>query len=521
MIGAKSYDVCIVGSGIAGALIAAEATRNGRSVIMIEAGQRFEFADRLHQLRDYEILHGPLWPYSNAQRDVYVDTSEESLGVPYMLERYRVKGVGGSTLHWGARINRLMPSDFRTAATYGLGIDWPLSYADLEPYYSQADWEIGVAGAVHLLHPPRSRDYPMTAFPLSVDEAVWLPVAERLRIPVYSTAFAINSRPYNGRSQCLAFAACNVCPSGARYSADFHVKEAEASGRCDLLTNTVARRIERGANGAVTAIHASTLDGKDREIRGKVYVIAAHAIESARLLLLSNCGNHSDQVGRNFMEHIYVGGGGYLPHKRFYPNRIGFERLESLHYYDGKERRDRGAIKLEFVYENDPLARMEGKRVWGKAMGRYDRENFGHWIGIEAETEVQYNPNSRVTLDATVKDLFGDPAPNIRFAISDVDRRTQSRALGIIEELLHASGVKDVEPDVLSENSFAAHQMGTCRMSDDPNRGVVDRNCRVHGASNLYMAGSSVFPTVGALQPTLTIAALSLRLARHLFGSEH
>jgi choline dehydrogenase-like flavoprotein len=514
MSAVRHYDLVVIGAGLVGGLLAATATRRGRSVALIEAGPRFDFAQRAAQLKHHQIFGGLRWPYENLERDRYTDSSPESIGVRYLLESHRMKGVGGSTLHWEGRINRLLPTDFKTATSFGTGVDWPISYAELEPYYSLADWELGVSGTHHPSLPPRSRDYPNPGFPLSYDDTFWVPVAERLGIPIYPTAYAINSRPYGGRSQCRALSACEICPSGARYSADFHVAEAERSGLCEVFPNTVARRIEVDSSGSVRAVHVATLDKKEREIQGAQYVVAAHAIESARLLLLSNCGNHSDQVGRNFMEHIYLTAGGRLAEQRFYPRRVGYQVLETLAYYTGEDRRERGGVKLEFVFDDwDPLDDMEERRLWGKALARHDKENFGHWFGIEAETEQQPNPDSRITLDPVVRDLFGDPVPHINLAFGDIDRRTQQRARDKMQELLAAAGAKDIYQDKLSPTSFGAHHMGTCRMSDDPGNGVVDRNCRVHGVSNLYVVGSSVFPTSGALQPSSTVAALALRCA--------
>lgn len=513
------YDLVVVGAGLAGALLAAEATRRGRSVALIEAGPRFRFADRGAQIRHHQIFGGLRWPYLHPERDRYTDSSPSSIGVSYRLDSHRMKGVGGSTLHWGARIGRLLPTDFRTASTYGLGIDWPLSYAELEPYYSRADVELGVSGTAHPSLPPRSAAYPNPGFAPSVDDALWLPVAERLGFEVYASAFAINSRDYGGRPECQGYAACEMCPIGARYSADYHVMRAEQTGLCQVFAGTVARRIETDAGGAVRAVHAEDLERRSREFVGREYVIAAHAIESARLLLLSGCGNESDQVGRNFMEHIYIEAGGELPERRFYPRRTGYEVLESLSYYEGKERRERGGIKLEFTFERDPLTDMESSRLFGRALARHDRAHFGRWLGIATETEQQPNPESRVTLDREVTDLFGDPVPHLHLAFTDVDRRTQARSREVMHELLSAAGVRDIVHDPLSSNSFGAHHLGTCRMADDPQHGVVDRDCRVHGHPNLYVVGASVFPTGGALQPSLTVAALALRLADQLLAA--
>ena len=519
MSSARRYDLVIIGAGLTGGLIAAEATRRGRTVALIEAGQRFALATRPAQLRHHQIFGGFLWPHVHAERDRYTDSSHQSIGVAYALESHRLKGVGGSTMHWGGRISRFMPTDFRTASLYGTGMDWPISYDELEPYYSRADWELGVSGSHHQALPPRSRDYPNPGFPLSVDDAMWLPLAERLGIVVYPSAFAINSAAFAGRPQCQAYAACAVCPSGARYSADVHVAAAERTGLCDLFDNTVARRIDLNASGAVRAVQVSSLENQEREIQGTNYVIAAHAVESARLLLLSKCGNHSDQVGRNFMEHIYVEAGGHIADKRFYPRRGGYEVLESLAYYYGDDRRERGGVKIEFTFEQDPLSDMESHHIWGQSMARYDRENFGRWAGIAAETEHQPNPDSRVSLDPDVADFFGDPVPHMHLAFSDIDRRTQRHAHDIMQQLLGQAGVKDVVHDPLTSNSFGAHHLGTCRMSDDPDKGVVDRDCKVHGTTNLFVAGGSVFPTGGAVQPSLTIAAIALRLADHLYAT--
>jgi choline dehydrogenase-like flavoprotein len=510
------YDLVIVGAGLAGALIASEATRNGRTVALIEAGERYPMRDRPNYVRHHAMVGGNSWPYLNPGRDRYTDLSEHSIGVPYALDSHRVKGVGGSTLHWGGRISRLMPTDFHSASLYGTGVDWPIGYEELERYYSRADWELGVSGTHHPSLPRRSLDYPNPGFPLSVDDAIWLPVAERLAIDVYPSAFAINSRGFRGRSECQGYAVCDVCPSGARYSADWHVEIAERTGLCDVFTGTVARRIDTDASGGVRAIHVSTLDGRQREISGQQYVIAAHSIESARLLMLSGVGNHSGQLGRNFMEHVYVEAGGFLPDQRFYPRRGGYEPLESLAYYGGEDRRERGGIKLEFTFEYDPLADMEGKQIWGESMAAHDRQLFGHWVGLAAQTEQQPNPDSRIVLDPTVKDMFGDPVPQLHVAFSAVDRRTQARARDIMRELLEEIGAQDVEQAPLTSNSFGAHHLGTCRMSDDANLGVVDSHCRVHGSRNLFVVGGSVFATGGAMQPSLTVAALALRASDYL-----
>ncbi|MDH3441019.1 MAG: GMC family oxidoreductase, partial [Gammaproteobacteria bacterium] len=467
---------------------------------------------RLAQLRAYEILREPLWPWTVNGRDNFVDESTSDIGYAYNLNQSRVKGVGGSTLHWGGLINRFRESDFRTASTYGLGVDWPLSYADLEPWYGDAETEIGVAGTQNPTDPPRSRPLPMEHFPAKYGEAAWFDVGKRLDIEIGFASHARNSRPYSGRPACSAFSVCNVCPIGARYSADFHVDRALATGNVTLLDETVARRIVVN-DYVVQSIAANHLDGSPVEIRADRFIIAAHAVETARLLLLSDVGNSSGQVGRNLMEHWYTGAGGFIDSQVF-PRRIGFETLECNHWYDGPDRETRGAIKMSFIDGRDPLETGLEDGMIGSALARLDCDEFGHWVGVGAEIEHQPNADSQVKLSESEVDMFGDPVPQLRFALSDTDRRTHTRAQEIATYLLEARGCRDIA--VIGDYIRAHHHMGTCRMAADPADGVVDANCRVHGIDNLFLAGASVFPTGAGRQPTLTVAALALRLAAHV-----
>ena len=509
----KHFNLCVVGSGVAGALIANEVSRNGKRVVIVEAGSQFDRGKRLEQIQKNQILGSNLWPWEVEGRDKFVDTSKTELGWSYKLNRSRVKAVGGSTLHWGGLVDRFWPSDFYSADKWGHGINWPISYKDLEPYYCDAEKELGVSGKPHPLDPPRSQPYPMSEFPPRHGEETWLKVADKLGVSLNSASHARNSKAYGGRPQCKAFAVCNACPISARYSADFHVDQAVATGNVELLTETVARRIDLGDDGKVQQIRATTLEGKDIEINADNFVIAAHAVETARLLLLSNIGNVSDQVGRNLMEHWYASAGGYVEEKSF-PRRIGFVTLESNHWYETPERKNRGAIKIEFSDNRDPLIDGIDKGLVGADLAKYDCSKFGHWVEVSAEFEHLPNPNSRVTLHPELTDLFGDPVPKIQFSLSDTDRETQRQAIDILSKLLDARNCR--EKKVVFSLGRAHHHMGTCRMSSNPDDGVVDKNCKVHNIHNLYLAGSSVFPTGAARQPTLTIAALALRLAKQL-----
>ncbi len=506
-------DLLVIGSGVAGSLVALAAVNRGQNVIMLEAGSRFDFGRRLEQVRAEQVLREPLWPWARGDRDGYVDDSEAELGYSYTLNDSRVRAVGGSTLHWGGLVQRFWEGDFESRTRYGLGVDWPIAYRDLEPWYGEAERLLGVAGTVNANGPPRSTPFPMPGFGRRPGEEQWVRVVEQMGGTLDHPAHARNSVSFDGRSPCVSFSVCNACPSGARYSADFHVAAMERTGRLELRTETVARRIELDGSGAVAAVHASTLDGRDETFVGKQVIIAAHAIESARLLMLSGIGNHSDQLGRNLMEHWYVAATGRMP-SPMDPSVVGFVTSECSLWYDDKERGDRGAIKVEFGIPQDILGRGIARGLVGAELAEFDEREFGRWATLAAEIEHQPNPDSRVVLDAAKTDLFGDPLPRTAWRLAEIDRRTHTRGLEVLTSLLDAAGADDIRQTV--NFARAHHHMGTCRMSRDPDSGVVDETCRVHGTRNLYVAGSAVFPTGGARQPTLTIAALATRLGEYV-----
>lgn len=514
MLKQSHYDVCIVGAGVAGALVGTMLARMNKKVLIIEAGGAFDFNNRLEQLKRYEVLAEPMWPWVNQARDHYVDSSMEGAGFKYRLNRSRIKGVGGSTLHWGGKALRFRETDFTSHSTYGLGVDWPIDYNELEPYYTKAEYELGVSGIPNASDPHRSKPFPMPGFQPRHGEQFWESAAKKLGISLDSVSHARNSVPYKGRSPCVAYAVCSVCPSGARYSADVHIKEAMLLENFQLISNASARRIITDANGKVTELHATTQKGKDLEVKATNFVIAAHAIETARLMLLSNIGNQSGQLGKNLMEHWYAGAGGFVKDRVEFPGRIGFSTLESSHYYDGPDRKERGALHLEFSGYHEPLLAAGADKLWGADLAQKDCDEFGRWVGLAVEVEHQPNANSFVKLHTDKKDMFGDPVPHIQFTLSDIDRKTHERGHEIMATLLEARGVSQYK----RTHNFvrAHHHMGTCRMSFDGDNGVVDKNCKVFGTENLYIAGSSVFPTSGARQPTLTIAALAIRLAEYL-----
>ncbi|MGH7710174.1 MAG: FAD-dependent oxidoreductase, partial [Gemmatimonadaceae bacterium] len=282
-------DLCVIGSGIAGALIAHECALRGMRVLVLEAGPRFDRALRADQERRFLVMGDDPWP-SDAARDAFVNSSEFA----YPLNATRVRAVGGSTLHWTGMAIRMRESDFRTQSRFGRGVDWPIDYDALEPYYVRAERELGVSGEPSANGPRRSAPFPMPAFPDSFDDAFWRRAATRLDIRLERSAFARNNLiAYDGRPACATYASCHICPIGAQYSADWHIIKAERTGQCTVLADTAGRRIEMDAGSQVRRVHATSRDGTQHEVLARAVVVAAHAVETARLMLLSGVGNPS------------------------------------------------------------------------------------------------------------------------------------------------------------------------------------------------------------------------------------
>ncbi|AHG04091.1 GMC family oxidoreductase [Halobacterium sp. DL1] len=518
-----SVDVCVVGAGPAGSLLADRLAREGYDVVVLEAGPRFDDVDRERRMeRDIRPAHGPdsVWEMGG-QRDAYSASGERH----YPLNAARVKGVGGSTLHWQGMVMRLHEQDFRLENEMGVGADWPISYDDLRPYYAAAEDALGVAGASdNPFAPPREQPHPLPAFPPSHSDSLFAEACEELGIATHSVPNARLSESRGGRSACVGYGTCQpVCPSGAKYDATVHVERAESQG-VRVVDRAPVQRLEHDDAGErVTAAVYATPDGTEHRQTANEFVLAAGGVEIPRLLLLSESpqypdglANASGAVGRYFTDHLFAGVGGTLdePTRQ---NHVGFNTTESHQFYDRTDD-SRGAIKLEFLnYAGpSPVKMALTGDDWGDAMLERIREDYGTHAAVGALVEQRPRAENRVRLDPERTDDHGNPVPDVVWSLDDYERRTIERANEIQRDILYELGA-DVEWTVGPETTGPAfHHMGTTRMGENPNESVVNAKLRTHDLGNLTIASSSVFPTGGAMNPTLTIAALALKAAGHV-----
>ena len=516
-------DVCVVGAGPAGALVANHLADRGHEVVVLEAGPRFDRADRRERMeRSIRPAHGPhsVWDMGG-ERDAFTASGERF----YPLNVARVKGVGGSTLHWQGMVMRLHESDFERRARDGVGADWPIDYADLRPYYSEAERALGVAGdADNPFAPPREEPFPMPAFSPSHSDSLFAEACEEAGIAMHSVPNARNSQPRDGRSECVGYGTCQpVCPSGAKYSADATIEAAESKG-VRVLDSVPVQRLETTDDGErVGAAVYATPDGEEHRQEARQFVLAAGGVETPRLLLLSKSpehpdglGNSSGAVGRYFMEHLFAGTGGRAD-RPTRQNHVGFNTSESHQFYDNDFEKV-NPIKLEFLnYAGpSPVEMALTADEWGDDLLDSLREAYGTHLAMGGLVGQLPRPENRITLDPTTTDDHGNPVPDIQWSLDDRTRRTLAKANDLqarVFDHLDAS----VEWVVGPENTGPAyHHMGTTRMGEDPDESVVNPRLRAHDVANLTVASSSVFVTSGAMNPTLTIAALALKAADHV-----
>jgi choline dehydrogenase-like flavoprotein len=480
---------------------------------------------------------------------------------------YYERLVGGSTWHWQGIYVRMVPNDFYMNKLYGKGLDWPINYDDLNRWYGEGEREMGVAG-----DPEQRRDdyrnrtykisYPMPPLdPSYLDHQVAKAVPKMapvsgIPLRVNTVPHAINSRSYAGRPACQGYTSCvPLCPIKARYEGIFHVEKAIAAGAV-LRTQAVVTNLQLDPSGKrVTGVYYRRwqwseqdkkrykLDETDRHVSAKVVILAANAIENTMILLRSNAANSSKMVGCYLMDHPIKQSYG-LAVEPLYPFRgpQTTSQIETLR--DTKHRSDFAGFKTSI--KNDGWStNVTGAPRGNKAAAQKEAEdwhpgtildlvqNWGYF-GETLRKKLADNSVRMLTLNSACEQLpIKDNAvtkssnrdeldlerPMINYRVDDPDKYVRNAFKKIIEvhrSVFNAMGITrfKLQPDDDDKPlnfGGSGHIMGTTRMGDKPDQSVVDKNCCTHDHPNLFVLGSSVFPTSSTANPTSTIAALSLR----------
>ncbi|MEJ5155099.1 GMC family oxidoreductase [Gluconobacter wancherniae] len=531
-------DVVIVGSGISGGLIGAQLAKAGKSVLILEAGPRVKRNEIVETYRSSPVklslanskLQGagspfPSMPYAPS---TYGDYLEQNGPVKYNTSYLRV--VGGTTWHFGSALWRLLPSEFKLNSTYGRGRDWPISYDELEKYYGLAEAELGVtgtdgqdeSGAGGAPSPTRASPFPMKQLPLTY---MFRTLAEKLSAGGYHPIWEPHGRasqPYNQRPVCAGNNNCNpVCPIGAKYDGSMHCDIAESHGAV-IMPNSVVYKLEDDEQGRIQALWFKRPDGSGQKVTAKIFVIAAHTIETPKLLLMSKTkhspngiANSSDMVGRNLMDTTGIS----VTMKTRDPMWPGQGPTELLVFNrrDGEFRRNAAQYKIK-VRNTAPVAQYTAQLleegVLGSELDRRIQEMTAHTLAWAVDFEVLPNPNNRVTLSTKKFDALGLPVPSLHYDLDDYWHAGTELAMQDLNNFTKLLNAEVIKTNMKFENR--QHPSGTTIMGDDPQDSVVNRDCRAHDHPNLYIAGTSVMSASSCMNPTLTAAALSLRIAENI-----
>jgi choline dehydrogenase-like flavoprotein len=429
-----------------------------------------------------------------------------------------VKKVGGNSLIWGGWCPRALESQFEMKTRLGIGEDWPIGYSELEPFYCRAEQELGVGG-VHEpgTEPWRSRPYPAPPIERDYIGKLFADACARHGYSCERVQVARSPHPADGRPAChfCNVTNCTGCPTGARYSSEYHVRRALADRDVTLLTDTSAARLVVGAGGRIEQLGCLLPDRTARTIVAGTYVLAGNAIGNARLLLLSGAANRSGSVGRYYMGHPVHELLAELD-RDVMAARSGFT-VVSRQFEEGTHLRESAGFRM-LVNGADRSPTLHGLRLveqglYGSAFKQAWKRATLRGIKAIVITDCLPRAENRIELDPEHRDVLGLPGLAIHYDYGEYEDNGRRLGMQTLRTLLEGFGVKHATESVHD----MAHQIGTTRMGTDAAISVVDRDLRAHDIENLYVAGASVFPNaLGPTNPTLTIAALSLRLADHL-----
>ena len=529
-------DFVIVGSGSAGGIIAKELSAAGHSVVVLEQGPHLQATDFTHDEWGIDHNYDMKWSTRQGYPQTFRKSENEEAELRDTVCGY-AHNVGGSSVHFSGNFWRFRPIDFIEASVRGAiegtnFADWPITYEDLEPYYTKVDWEIGVSGLQGPWDPPRSREYPCPPMPIKGSDVLLERAAKQLGLTPYPAPVAILSQPFNGRPGCIHCGFCNGfgCEVNAKSSSMIAMTPlALASGNCELRTGCTVSRVHTNEAGRVTEVVYWDEKSVEQAQRSKAVILCANGAETPRLLLMSESAmfpdglaNSSGFVGQNLMFNGYASAVGLFDApvnawKSIPTTRVVHDFYEldpNIGFYGGggiDGRHPTRGAPLDFGLDSGQL--FDGPR-WGIDYKNNLAHEFSHVAAFDGHTTSLPLASNNVTLDPTYKDKFGRPAIRCTYMDHEDDLATMSWFLDKNTELMEAAGAIKMAgsyPEGGQEGNV--HLLGTCRMGDDPSTSVINSNNRSHDVPNLFMCDGSTLVTSGRGQPTMTIMALAFRAA--------
>lgn len=532
-----TVDFVVVGSGAAGGVVARELSRAGLSVVVMEQGPRINPSTTEHDELKYWWLGGITNDAVHNPQTFRSDESKPAVVTKVKPTLWYGRAVGGSSLHYTANYWRFHEIDFIERSVLGpipgTGFaDWPITYADLEPYYTKVDWEIGVSGLAGAspFDPPRSKPYPMPPLPVKSSGVILERGALKLGLHPEPAPLAINSQFYRGRAGCVHCGFCHgmVCEVLAKASSlTTVIPEAEATGRCEVRPDSYVARVEMNKQGRTTGVTYFDRQKRERMQKARAVVVCANGAETPRLLLMSanaqfpqGLANSSGVVGKYLMWNINPRAIGIFEHPLNEYKSVQVTRIvHDFYNADPKTRGHYGGGGLDSRMGPQPMTwalrtATEGP-PWGAEFKQRLREfpRNMHIAGHGTSLPVESN---NITLDPELKDAWGLPAMRVTYKDHPDDlanaRFLQDRGA----EILEAAGALRVTKSAVTEQNSTVHLLGTCRMGNDPKTSVIDKYHRSHDVPNLFLCDGSSLVTSGRGQPTMTIQALAFRAGENI-----
>jgi len=522
----KPVDFAIVGSGAAGGIIARELSTAGFDVVLFEQGPYRRASDFTHDelatVFRHELEAGGV---ASTNQTFRFREGETAAPRNPMAASY-AQTVGGTSVHFTGNFWRFREVDFRERSLLGpiAGTnfaDWPISYEELEPYYTRVDWEIGVSGAPGPNDAPRSKPFPLPPIPVKSSGVLLERAATKLGLTAQVGPLAILSRPFNGRPACIGCGYCMFfgCEVGAKSSSlAAMIPLAEASGHCEIRAESAVFRIETDSKGRASEVLYFDSAGNERAQMARAVIVCGNGAETPRLLLMSASARHPDglanssgYVGRNLMVnmHTWVNAVFEQPLNDY----KGVQVTRVIHdFYDADP------IDARPLASASPLLHAQfgmppDVPSWGAAWKQEFAHNFTRQMSLVCSTTSLAQDSNNITLDPQATDSRGRPAIRVTYLDHDDDFATARFLQDRAAQLADAAGATRSWRMPVEPSTWNMHLLGTCRMGDDPATSVVNRDHRSHDVPNLYICDGSSFVTSGRGQPTMTIMALAFRAA--------
>ncbi|MBZ9774829.1 GMC family oxidoreductase [Mesorhizobium sp. CO1-1-8] len=502
--------VVIIGSGAGGGTLGNELAQKGVDVVILEAGARHEYEDFIND--EWGSFAQLAWT------DKRTTSGDWRVAKDFPnLPAWIVKSVGGSTTHWAGASLRFQEHEFKTLSTYGKLeganlLDWPITLAEMEPYYAKAEAKMGVTG---------TNDWPR--LPGNNNFKVLKAGADKLGYKECHTGnMAINSVDRDDRMSCQQTGFCfQGCKWGAKWSTLYtEIPKGEATGHLEVRPNAMAIKINHDASGKVTGVVYADKDGKLQEQKARIVAVAGNSIESPRLLLNSASGkfpdglaNSSGQVGKNYMRHT-TGSVYAIFDKPVHMYRgttmAGIIRDEARH---DPSRGFVGGYEFETLSLGLPfMAAFLDPGAWGRSFTTA-LDHYDHMAGLWIVGEDMPRAENRITLHADEKDAHGMPIADVHFDDHPNDTAMRNHAYKQAMALYDAVGATRTFP---TPPYPSTHNLGTNRMSEKAEDGVVNKHGQAHDIKNLFVSDGSQFTTGAAENPTLTIVSLAIRQADYI-----